>query len=183
VLHWLVVAGARPTWRLEYSEGLLPGHSDLQCEQWDYDSSVIVFSYRLPEGVKPETALDTLEEQTSRGPWRQGSQPLQSCWERRVRRPGYLLTVCDNRGIGSPSAWEFVVRDSRVKVTTGGARYVVDYFLSQPLPASRHRPLSVRRTLRPECGSQTPLSGSRPRACSSGPCAAPRSSAPSGACG
>lgn len=125
-----------PDMALEHSEGLLPGHADLQCEQWDYDSGVIVFSYRLPEGLKPETALDTLEEQASRGPWRQGSQPLQSCYERRVRRPGYLLTVCDNPGLGSSWAWEFVVTDSRVKVTTGGARYVIKHFLSQPLPRS-----------------------------------------------
>jgi hypothetical protein len=119
---------------LEHPEGLLPGYSDLQCHLWDYDSGVIVFSYRLPEGLKAEAALDALEEQATRGPWREGSQPLRSCYERRDRRPGYLLTVCDNPGVGPPWAWEFVAKDSRVKVTAGGARYVVDYFLSQPQP-------------------------------------------------
>lgn len=122
-----------PDMALGRPEGFLAGYSDLKCELWDYDSGVIVFSYRLPDGIQPEAALDALEMQASRSMWRDGSHPPQSCYERRARRPGYLLTVCEKPGLHGPRAWEFVVADSRVRVTTGGARYVLSYFLSQPL--------------------------------------------------
>jgi hypothetical protein len=121
-----------PDMALEHPEGFLGGYSDLMCELWDYDSGVIVFSYRLPDGIQPEEALAALEMQASRSMWRNGTaQPPQSCYERRVSRPGYLLTVCETPGLGSPWAWEFVVTDSRVRVTTGGARYVLNYFLTK----------------------------------------------------
>ena len=117
---------------LEHPEGLLPGYSQLTCNLWDYDSGVISFSYELPQGLQREAALDMLEARVSRSKWREGSHPLASCYDRRVRHANYLLTVCDNPGEGSPWAWEFAVEGSRLRVTTGGARYVLEYFLSQP---------------------------------------------------
>jgi len=121
-----------PEMALDHPEGLLAGHTDLACELWDYDSGVIVYSYKLPEGLQHEAALDALEVQVGRSMWREGTRPPQSCYERRVRRPGYLLTVCEQPSTGGVWAWEFVVEGSRMKVTTGGARYVLNYFLSQP---------------------------------------------------
>ena len=53
-----------PDMALHHPEGLFPGYSDLACELWDYDSGVIVFSYKLPEGTLPEAALDALEAQS-----------------------------------------------------------------------------------------------------------------------
>ena len=112
---------------LAHQEGLLPGYSELKCVLWDYDSGVISYTYRLPEGVQPEAGLDALEAQVNRSMWRQGSRPPVSCYQRRVRRPGYLLTVCDDPGDGPPWAWEFEVRDSTVQVTTGGAPHVLRF--------------------------------------------------------
>jgi len=116
---------------LEQPEGLLPGYSELKCVLWDYDSGVISYSYRLPAGLKPAEALDRLEAQVNRSLWKDGSRPPVSCYQRRVRRDEYLLTVCDDPGNGPPWAWEFVVHDSTVRVTTGGARYVLQFVLSE----------------------------------------------------
>jgi hypothetical protein len=112
---------------LSHPEGLLPGYSELKCELWDYDSGVISYTYTLPEGVQPEAGLDILEAQVNRSLWRDGSRPPVSCYQRRTRRPGYLLTVCEDPGNGPPWAWEFEVRDSKVRVTTGGAQYVLAF--------------------------------------------------------
>lgn len=112
----------------DYQDGLLDGYSALTCDLYDYDSSVISFSYELPKGVTPAAALDLLEARISRSAWRPGSHPPVTCFERRVRRDDYLLTVCE-----SGSAWEFTVKGSRLRVTTGGARYVLQYFLALPV--------------------------------------------------
>jgi hypothetical protein len=119
-------------WFLAHQDGLLPGYSRLKCDFQDYDSGVTSFSYDLPAGVKSEVALDSLEATVSRRARRRYSYPPVTCFERRIRRNDYLLTVCETSDQGSSEAWECSIKGSRLSVTTGGASYVLDFFLSQP---------------------------------------------------
>jgi hypothetical protein len=112
---------------LHYVEGLLPGHSDLSCELYDGDSTVISFSYTLPNGTTPQQALRLLEASVSRSMWKEGVTPPVTCYRVVARRPGYLLMACEGPGSGSTSAWEFVLEGQRLRATTGPAQYVLDF--------------------------------------------------------
>ena len=117
---------------LHRDEGLLPGYSDLKCLLWDYDSTVISFSYRLPDGLQPDTALSRLEAQVSRSRWLEGVSPPTTCFKTLARRANYLLVSCENPGgMGTTAAWEFVVEGSTVRVTTGPAHHVLTYFVQK----------------------------------------------------
>jgi hypothetical protein len=117
---------------LNRPEGLLPGYSDLRCLLWDYDSTVLSFSYRLPDGIQPESALSRLEAQVNRSRWLEGVSPPITCFRTLARRADYLLVSCENPGgMGTTAAWEFVVEGSRVRVTTGPAHDVLKYFVQK----------------------------------------------------
>jgi len=112
---------------LHYVEGLLPGHSQLKCGWYDYDSTVISFSYTLPSGMAPDEALAILEASVKRSMWKEGVTPPTTCYRVVTRRKGYLLMACDGPGSGSTSAWEFLLEGQQLRAITGPASYVLDF--------------------------------------------------------
>jgi hypothetical protein len=118
-------------WPLHYTEALLPGYSQLECEFYDYDSTVIAFSYSLPKGTSGEEALTLLESSVNRSMWRMGSTPPETCYRVVTKTKTYLLMTCVSPGTGSTSAWEFLVEGGRLRATTGPASHVLDFALQK----------------------------------------------------
>jgi hypothetical protein len=112
---------------LHHVEGLLPGHSQLKCILYDYDSTVIVFSYTLPTGMTPEKAFELLEVSVSRSMWKEGVTPPATCYRVVARRKDYLLMACEEPGLGATSAWEFLLEGQSLRVTTGPGRDVLRF--------------------------------------------------------
>ena len=112
---------------LHHVEGLLPGHSQLKCILYDYDRTVIAFSYTLPNGMTPEKAFELLEASVNRSIRKEGVTPPVTCYRVVARRKGYLLMACEEPGLGPTSAWEFLLEGRSLRVTTGPGRDVMRF--------------------------------------------------------
>jgi len=108
-------------------EGLLPGYSQLKCILYDYDSTVIAFSYTLPKDMTSEKAFELLEASVNRSMWKEGVTPPVTCYRVVARRKDYLLMACEEPGLGPTSAWEFLLEGRSLRVTTGPGHDVMRF--------------------------------------------------------
>jgi hypothetical protein len=115
-----------------YPEGIVPGHSRLECLSFDPDSASVLFRYELPEGAQATAVLDQLRIQIGRSAFKRDVRPPIGCFVVLQQTESRLLMRCDDAEYHGPVAWDIRINGREVTVGTGPPEAVGVMMQSDP---------------------------------------------------
>lgn len=91
----IITKETEAAWQRDFKLATLEGYTEFRGYSWDADSGVAIFQYRLPGGMRPEVASETL-----------AAQLTGRCGPVEARPPAELVSRCPNRNGSSPRAFD-----------------------------------------------------------------------------